>query len=311
MAPPAPASHPSSYNDLILTPNTKITYNNLTLASNTSISYISAGSPPLPHLRLLHGFPSSSNQFRNLIPLLASTYHIIAPDLPGFGLTTYPADYAFTFDNLAHTISAFLTALNITTYAIYIFDYGAPVGLRLALANPSSIKAIISQNGNAYVEGFGHPFWDPIEALWADPSPENYETVRNGVLTLEATAYQYTAGVPSQDLPLVNPAAYTYDYLKNVQTPADQDRQLALFYDYRNNVPKYPAFQAYFRESQVPLLAVWGKGDPAFVPAGAEAFKRDLPKAEVKFVDAGHFALETKVEDIAEETLRFLKSVGH
>ncbi len=194
---------------------------------------------------------------------------------------------------------------------MYIFDYGAPVGLRLALANPTSVKAIISQNGNAYVEGFGHPFWDPIEALWADPSPENYETVRNGVLTLGATAYQYTAGVPPQDVPLIDPAAYTYDYLKNIQTPADQDRQLALFYDYRTNVAKYPAFQAYFRESQVPLLAVWGKGDPAFVPAGAEGFKKDLPKAEVKFLDAGHFALETKVEEIAEETLRFLKKVGY
>lgn len=309
MAPTTPMPYPSTYNNL--TPNTEITYNNVTLASNISISYISAGSPTLPTILLLHGFPSSSNQYRNLIPLLASTYHIIAPDFPGFGLTTYPADYTFTFDNLALTTSAFLTALNIATYAMYIFDYGAPVGLRLAMAKPSSVKAIISQNGNAYVEGLGHPFWDPIEALWADPSAENYETVRNGVLTLEATAFQYTAGVPPQDLPLVNPAAYTYDYLKNVQTPVDQDHQLALFYDYRNNVAKYPAFQAYFRGFQVPLLAVWGKGDPAFVPAGAEAFKRDLPKAEVKFVDAGHFALETKVEEIAEKTLRFLERVGY
>ncbi|KAF6227891.1 hypothetical protein HO133_007619 [Letharia lupina] len=202
----------------------------------------------------------------------------------------------FTFDNLALAISAFLTALDIGTYALYIFDYGAPVGLRLALSNPSSIKAIISQNGNAYVEGLGHPFWDPIEALWAEPSPQNHEIIRNAVLTLEATVYQYTSGVPSDDLPL---------------TPADQDRQLALFYDYRNNVAMYPAFQAYFRESQVPLLAVWGKNDPAFVPAGAEAFKRDLPRAEVKFVDTGHFALETRLEDIAEDTLQFLKRIGY
>ncbi|KAL9071208.1 MAG: hypothetical protein Q9161_004385 [Pseudevernia consocians] len=298
MAPTAPLSYPS-------------TYNNLTITPNTSISYIAAGSPTLPTVLLLHGFPSSSNQFRNLIPLLSNTYHVLAPDLPGFGLTTYPPDYDFTFDNLAHTISAFLTALNIGTYAMYIFDYGAPVGLRLALAHPSSIKAIISQNGNAYVEGLGHPFWDPIEALWNDPSPQNYETVRNGVLNLGATVYQYTSGVPSDDLPLVNPAAYTYDYLQNLQTPADQDRQLALFYDYRTNVAMYPAFQAYFRESQVPLLAVWGKNDPAFVPAGAEAFKRDLPRAEVTFVDAGHFALETKVEEIARETLRFLGRIEY
>ena len=297
-----PPTHPLSY---------PTTYNNLTVAPNTSISYISAGSPNLPTLLLLHGFPSSSNQFRNLIPLLSSTYHVLAPDLPGFGLTTYPTDYAFTFDNLALTIGAFLSALTIHSYAMYIFDYGAPVGLRLALANPSSIQAIISQNGNAYVEGLGHPFWDSIEALWADPSPQNYETVRTGVLTLAATEYQYKTGVPPADLPLVNPAAWTYDYLANVQTPADQDRQLALFYDYRTNVAKYPEFQAYFRESQVPLLAVWGKGDPSFVPAGADAFKRDLPKAEVKFLDAGHFALETKVGEIARETLKFLKGTGY
>lgn len=287
------------------------TYNNLTVAPNTTVSYISAGSPKLPTLLLLHGFPSSSNQFRNLIPLLSSTYHVIAPDLPGFGLTTCPTDYTFTFDNLALTIGAFLTALSISSYAMYIFDYGAPVGLRLALANPSSIKAIISQNGNAYVEGLGHPFWDPIEALWTNPSPQNYDTVRAGVLTLAATEYQYKAGVPDSDIPLIDPAAWTYDYLGNVQTPADQDHQLALFHDYGQNVAKYPEFQAYFRESQVPLLAVWGKGDPAFVPAGAEAFKRDLPKAEVKFLDAGHFALETKVREIAEEVVRFLKGIGY
>lgn len=287
------------------------TYNNLTLTPDTTISYISAGSPNLPTLLLLHGFPSSSNQFRNLIPLLSTTYHVLAPDLPGFGLTTYPPDYAFTFDNLALTIGSFLTALNINAYAMYIFDYGAPVGLRLALANPSSVKAIITQNGNAYVEGLGHPFWDPIEALWTDPSPKNFDTVRNGVLTLGATAYQYTSGVPSGDLPLVNPAAYTYDFLQNIQTPADQERQLALFYDYRNNVAMYGAFHAYFRESQVPLLAVWGDKDPAFVPAGAEAFKRDLPKAEVRFVDAGHFALETKVAEIAGEMLGFLAGIGY
>lgn len=286
------------------------TYHNLTLSPNTTIAYTTAGSPHLPTLLLLHGFPSSSSQFRHLIPLLSPTHHIIAPDLPGFGLTTVAPDYAYTFDNLALTIRAFLTALAITSYALYIFDYGAPVGLRLALANPAGVKAIISQNGNAYVEGFGHPFWDPIERLWADPSPENYATVRAAVLTLPATKYQYEAGVPAGDLPLIDPAAWTYDYLANVQTPEDQERQLALFYDYRNNVARYPEFQAYFRETQVPLLAVWGRGDPAFVPAGAEAFRRDLPGAEVRFVDAGHFALETKVGEIAGEVVRFLEGVG-
>ncbi|MCJ1451074.1 hypothetical protein MMC28_001408 [Mycoblastus sanguinarius] len=286
------------------------TYNNISILG-ANVSYISAGSPDLPTLLLLHGFPSSSNQYRNLIPLLSSAYHIVAPDLPGFGLTTVPTSYVFSFANLAVTIGAFLTALNITSYAVYIFDYGAPVALRLALTNPNSIKAIISQNGNAYVEGLGHPFWDPVEALWKTNSTANRDFLRDNLLTLDGTVAQYTTGVPASDLPLIDPAAYTYDYLVNELGSAAQDRQLALLYDYRTNVAMYPAFQAYFRQSQVPLLAIWGKGDPAFVPAGAEAFKRDLPNAKVEFVDAGHFALETKVDVIAEQTLGFLKEVGY
>ncbi len=286
------------------------TYNNISLSSGENVSYISAGSPILPVLLLLHGFPSSSNQYRNLIPLLSTTYNIIAPDLPGFGLTTVASSYIYTFENLATTISAFLTALSITSYAVYIFDYGAPVGLRLATANPQSVKAIISQSGNAYVEGLSHLFWDPFKPLWASNSNANRDAVRAFALQLAPTISQYTRGVPAKDLPLVDPAAYTYDYLQNLQPAEQQEIQLDLLYDYRNNVAAYPTFQEYFRKYQVPLLAVWGKGDPVFAPAGAHAFKRDLPAAKVVLLDGGHFLLETKVNEVADEVLGFLKEVG-
>ncbi|KAL6718592.1 hypothetical protein ACLMJK_004684 [Lecanora helva] len=204
--------------------------------------------------------------------------------------------------------------MDVTKYSMYIFDYGAPVGLRLAVQKPESITAIVSQNGNAYVEGFGHPFWDPIMALWSESNPNSTadrEILRENVLTLAGTKMQYTTGVPTSDIPLIDPVAYNYDYHSNLVGTEKQNHQLDLFYDYRTNVALYPTFQKYFRESQVPLLAVWGKGDPAFIPPGAEAFKRDLPNAIVKFVDAGHFALETKVEEIAKEVLQFLKGVKH
>ena len=286
------------------------TCHNIALSSGANVAYVSTGTPDLPTLVLLHGFPSSSNQYRNLIPLLSSKYYIIAPDLPGFGLTTVPSSYVFTFENFAKSIGEFLEELRITSYAVYIFDYGAPLALRMAIEQPQSVKAIISQNGNAYVEGLGMEFWRPIEALWAsENAPENREIIRQNILTLETTKFQYTAGVPEKHLPLINPAAYTYDYLMNLQTRGKKDIQLDLLYDYRTNVGLYPEFQAYLRKSQVPLLAVWGKGDPAFVPAGAEAFERDLTHAIVKFVDAGHFALETKLEEIAAEVWKFLEEV--
>lgn len=288
-----------------------LSFSNVSLPEGTNVSYVSAGATTASLLLLLHGFPSSSNQFRNFIPLLAPHYHVIAPDLPGFGLTTYPNDYVFTFDALAHTISAFLAALQITSYAVYVFDYGAPVGLRLALEKPNSVKAIISQNGNAYNEGFGHPFWDPIQALWADNSTDHREFLRNNILTLETTKYQYVTGTPQQNLPDLDPNTWTYDYLSNLQGTKKQNIQLDLFYDYRSNVAIYPRFHEYFRATQVPLLAVWGKGDPAFIPPGAEAYKRDLPHATVEFVDAGHFALETKGVEIAEQVKKFLRGVGY
>ena len=287
------------------------TYHNVTVSDGTNVAYTEAGSPSLPFLLLLHGFPSSSNQFRNLIPLLAPTHHVVAPDLPGFGLTTTPANYTFTFANLSKTIGLFLSALNITQYAVYIFDYGAPVALRLALQSPESITAIVTQNGNAYVEGFGHPFWDPIMALWDNNTDANRAVLRENALTLDFTKAQYVTGVPAQDIPLIDPVAYTYDYLQNIQPAEKQDVQLSLLYDYRTNVDLYPAFHKYFRDTQVPLLAVWGKGDPAFIPPGGEAFKKDLPGAKIMFVDSGHFALETKVVEIAGKVKGFLRAVGH
>ncbi|KAF2721324.1 alpha/beta-hydrolase [Polychaeton citri CBS 116435] len=283
------------------------TYHNATVGS-VNVNYIEAGSQSLPNLLLLHGFPSSSNQFRDLIPLLSDSYHIIAPDLPGFGLTKTPADFVFTFDNLADVIGSFVAQLSWTSYAMYIFDYGAPVGLRLALQDPTGVKAIISQNGNAYVEGLGHPFWTPVEELWnSNNSQPARDTIRTNFLTLAGTKYQYEEGTPADHLDLINPLAYHLDYIENIA--GHEERQLDLMYDYRTNLPLYPKFQEYFRKSQVPLLAVWGKEDPCFIPPGATAFKRDSPKAIVHFVDAGHFALETQRWEIARQILHFLAGV--
>ena len=275
------------------------------------INYVEAGNRSQPTILLLHGFPSDNSQYRDLIPMLSNDYHVLAPDYPGFGLTTYPDDFEFIFDNLARAVRAWLDALQIESYAMYIFDYGAPVGLRLAIENPHQVKAIISQNGNVYDAGFGHPFWDPIEALWnSSNSKKDRDTVRDSVPTLDTTNFQYLAGVPDKDKHLINMGQPYKDYLSNIAGKKNQEHQLDLFYDYRVNKAMYPQFQEYFRKSRVPLLAIWGKGDPAFVPPGAEAFKKDLPDAVVMFVDAGHFALETKRWEIAEEMKKFLGRVG-
>lgn len=301
-----PAPH---YNSKTAAPIT--TYGNVTVQGSTSVHYLEAGDKDKPTILLLHGFPSSSTQYRDLAPMLASQYHVLAPDLPGFGLTTVPPDFVYTFDNLTAVIIAFLAALRIKTYAVYMFDYGAPVALRLALRDRDAVKAIISQNGNAYNEGFGHPFWDPIMKLWnSSNAEEDRAWLKENYLTLGATKMQYTAGFPDADLELVNPSQWTLDFLQNEASPRDKDVQVDLFYDYRTNPDTYPAVHQYFRETQVPLLAIWGKNDPIFVPAGAEAFKQDLPDAVVKFVDAGHFALETKRWDIAAEILQFLEGVS-
>ncbi|KAJ6504473.1 Alpha/Beta hydrolase protein [Mycena vulgaris] len=266
-----------------------------------------ANNPAAPTILLLHGFPTSSHQYRHLIPLLAKYYNVVAPDLPGFGFTTVPAErkYTYTFAALSRTIGAFLDALSIESFAVYIFDYGAPVLLRLALERPTAITAIITQNGNAYTEGLGAA-WAPIQKYWETGSAEDRAAVAAGVLTFDTTKWQYTHGSRTPDA--IEPESYTLDWAL-LTRPGNFDIQLDLFKDYQNNVALYPKFQAYFRESQVPLLAVWGKHDAFFIPPGAEAFKRDLPKAEVIFLDAGHFAGETETAEIGRLMLEFLNMV--
>jgi pimeloyl-ACP methyl ester carboxylesterase len=261
--------------------------------------YREAGAPGAPKLLLLHGFPTSSHMFRDLIPRLADRFHIVAPDLPGFGRSADPK--ANTFASIAETIERFTEVIGFDRFAVYVFDYGAPTGFRLAIRHPERITAIISQNGNAYVEGLSDG-WNPIHAYWQDPSPANRAALRS-MLTPETAYWQYTQGVP--DPSAVSPDGYTLDdhYLSR---PGATDVQLDLLGDYKSNVELYPAFQDYFRRHQPPLLAIWGKNDPFFLPPGAEAFKRDLAKAQVQFLDTGHFALETHAPEIAGAIRAFL-----
>lgn len=269
----------------------------------TRVFYREAGLKTNPTLLLLHGFPTSSHMFRNLIPLLSTKYHVVAPDLPGFGFSDAPdrSRFSYTFENLSEIIERFTEVLGLDRFAIYIFDYGAPVGLRLALAHPERIAAVISQNGNAYVEGLSDG-WNPIQKYWQDPSDENRATLRN-FLQPEATRWQYTHGVPDDGL--VAPEAYTLDAAL-LGRPGNDEIQLDLFLDYASNVALYTSFQEYFRTRRPPLLAIWGKNDPFFLPPGAEAFKRDLPDAEVHLLDTGHFALETHCQTIADAIQEFL-----
>jgi pimeloyl-ACP methyl ester carboxylesterase len=273
-------------------------------ADGVRILYRAAGDPSAPVILLLHGFPASSFMFRELIPRLASDYRVIAPDLPGFGFTEVPAErkYVYSFDGLASTMDAFTQALGINRYAIYVFDYGAPTGLRLAMAHPERVSAIVSQNGNAYEEGLGDS-WGPIRQYWAAPTEENREVIRKNILTLEGTRWQYTHGVANPES--VPPESYTLDWAL-LERPGNKDLQLDLFLDYASNVKLYPKFQEYLRKSKPPLLAIWGRNDPFFIPAGAEAFRRDLPNAQVQFLDTGHFALETHVVEIASAMKDFL-----
>jgi pimeloyl-ACP methyl ester carboxylesterase len=269
-----------------------------------NIFYREAGAPDAPKLLLLHGFPSASHMFRDLIPLLSDRFHIIAPDLPGFGKSEMPnrSDSSnYTFDQIAETIDRFTEVVGFDRYAIYVFDYGAPTGFRLAVKHPDRIAAIISQNGNAYTEGLSEG-WNPIRAYWEDASPANRAALRS-FLAPETTVWQYTQGVP--DGTTVSPDGYSLDnfYLAR---PGAEELQLDLFGDYKSNVALYPTFQVYFRKQKPPFLAVWGKNDPFFLPAGAESFKRDIPDAEVRFFDTGHFALETHSAEIAAAIREFL-----
>ena len=270
---------------------------------DVGVFYREAGPRDAPVLLLLHGFPTSSHMFRDLIPLLADRYHVIAPDLPGFGNTVAPGrgTFEYSFDRLAEVIEGFVDAMGLARYALYIFDYGAPTGLRLAMRHPERVSAIISQNGNAYVEGFSK-VWEPWQAYWREPSPANREACR-AALTDAAIHVQYEHGAP---LGLVSPDGLTLD-MHFMRRPEAQEIQLDLILSYRTNVALYPEFQAYFRKHQPPLLAVWGRNDPFFIPPGAEAYRRDLPEAEVHFLDTGHFALETHAAEVARLMRDFLE----
>ena len=275
-----------------------------TTVDGNKIFYREAGAKTAPAILLLHGFPTSSHMFRNLIPELASRYHVVAPDLPGFGFSDAPERqrFRYTFDHLAVAIDRFTEAIGLGRYAIYIFDYGAPVGLRLALAHPERVTAIISQNGNAYEEGLSEG-WNPIQKYWREPNSENRAALR-AFLTPEATRSQYLYG--ASDETRLAPEAWALDSAL-LARPGNDEIQLDLFLDYASNVALYPKFQEYFRTKRPPLLAVWGKNDPFFLPPGAEAFRRDNPDAEVHLYDAGHFALETHYVEIAARIHEFLE----
>jgi len=279
-----------------------IHYRTLTV-DGLNIFYREAGDPRAPTLLLLHGFPTSSHMFRNLLPLLRDRYHLVAPDLPGFGFSDAPdrARFLYTFDNLAKVVNGFAEALELKRYAIYVFDYGAPVGFRLALAHPERITAIVSQNGNAYEEGLSQG-WNPIQQYWKEPIEANRAALRE-FLQPQTTKWQYVHGVADESV--VAPEAYTLDSAL-LARPGNDEIQLDLFLDYASNVALYPKFQKYFRSHQPSLLAVWGKNDPFFLPPGAGAFKRDNRDAEVRFFDTGHFALETHAEEIAAAIRDFL-----
>ncbi len=265
--------------------------------------YRESGPADAPSLLLLHGFPTASHMFRDLIPLLADRLHVVAPDLPGFGQSDLPSrdSFRYTFAALADVIDRFTNVVRLDRYAMYVFDYGSPVGFRIAAKHPERITAVISQNGNAYEEGLSDA-WDAIRTYWREPTPARRDALR-GFLSPETTIWQYTHGV--RDPSLVSPDGYSLDN-HYMARPGAHEAQLDLLLDYASNVALYPAFHAYLRDRRPPLLAVWGRHDPFFLPAGAEAFRRDVPDADVRFVDTGHFALETHCAEIAAAVRRFL-----
>lgn len=273
-------------------------------AGGVNIFYREAGSPARPTIVLLHGFPSSSHMYRELIPKLAGRYHVVAPDLPGFGHSDQPAmaDFDYTFAHYADVMDEFLTAIGVRRYSIYVMDYGSPVGFRLFVKHPERIEAIVSQNGNAYTEGLS-PFWaEYLEPYWKERNAETEKKVRT-LLTAELTRFQYSKGFRHPEN--VNPDSYAFDQM-GLDRPGNVEIQLALFSDYKTNIEQYPEWHATLRRVQPPVLCIWGKNDPIFIPPGAEAFKRDVPKAEVVYVDTGHFALEEDVDAIADRMLGFL-----
>jgi pimeloyl-ACP methyl ester carboxylesterase len=270
------------------------------------VSYREAGEPKSPAVLLLHGFPTASHMFRDLIPLLADRYHVVAPDLPGFGNTVSPprGQFDYTFDNLARVIGGFVETVGLSRYTLYVFDYGAPVGYRLAVAHPERVAAVVSQNGNAYLEGFSDA-WGAWRNYWESPTPENREACRASLSPAAIRDVQYLYGSDPQR---VSPDGYTLD-IAYMARPGAEEVQLDLILDYRSNVALYPTFQQYFRAHRPPLLAIWGKNDPHFLPPGAEAYRRDIPDAEVRFLDTGHFALETHAAAIGAAMRDFLGRV--
>jgi pimeloyl-ACP methyl ester carboxylesterase len=273
---------------------------------DVEVFYREAGPADAPVIVLLHGFPTAGHMFRDLMPILAGRYRVIAPDLPGFGNTRAPprGTFDYTFDNLARVIDGFIEAIGLQRYALYIFDYGAPTGLRIAMAHPERVTAIVSQNGNAYLDGFSDA-WGPWQTYWREPTPAHREACRISLAPETIRKWQYFNGA---DKSRVSPDGYTLD-IAYMARPGAEEIQLDLVLDYRSNVALYPSFQDYFRRHQPPLLAVWGKNDAHFIPPGALAYQRDLPKAEIHFVDTGHFALETHADEIGALMLDFLGRV--
>ncbi|PJR04108.1 alpha/beta fold hydrolase [Avrilella dinanensis] len=283
----------------------KVYYRKINVGGH-NIFYRESGPQDAPVILLLHGYPTSSHMFRNLIPILNEKYHVIAPDLPGFGYSDTPDrnEFDYTFDNLADVMQSFIDELELKRFAVYVFDYGAPTGYRLMLANPEKITGFISQNGNAYTEGLG-PAWDAVKKYWASNSVEDRNALR-GFVKEEELRFQYFTGVTDPEL--IAPETYTLDQYF-LDRPESDEKQLDLIYDYQNNIDLYPKFQEYFRKYQPKALIVWGNKDPYFLPAGAEAYKRDIPSATVKFYDTGHFALETHVNEIGNDILDFMETL--
>ncbi|MDJ1470691.1 alpha/beta fold hydrolase [Xanthocytophaga flava] len=285
---------------------TNLVHFHTTSVNGINIFYREAGLLGAPVILLLHGYPTSSHMFRNLIPMLAAHYHVIAPDLPGFGYSDMPdrKQFIYSFDNLTKTMQGFIDKLELKRFALYVFDYGAPTGYRLAIANPEKITGIISQNGNAYKEGLSEG-WSEIRKYWQNPTQENREALRK-FTALKITRWQYEEGV--DDKSLIAPETYTLDQ-HFLDRPGNVEIQLDLLSDYRNNVDLYPTFHTYFKVHQPRLLAVWGNKDPYFLPQGAQAYKRDIPGAEVKFYNTGHFALETHLKEIGADILAFMEAL--
>ena len=298
---PPPKEFPMS-TTLVSTVSTPVRFNTIRIGE-LDIFYREAGAQNARVLILLHGFPTSSNMFRNLISRLSGSFRVIAPDYPGYGFSSMPdhSTYSYTFEKMAKIVEELTMKLALTKYSLYVMDYGAPIGYRLALLHPEKIMGLVVQNGNAYDEGLLE-FWDPIKKYWNDASPENRAAL-NFLVTPDATKWQYQNGV--NELSLLDPTTWTLDQL-GLDRPGNGDIQLDMLYDYRTNVPLYPDFQAFFRKYQPPTLIVWGKNDHIFPAEGAAPYKRDLPNVEIHLLDTGHFALETHCEEIASHIEKFL-----